>query len=430
MENTPINSEVQPDFISDYNFAVEKQTTAPIFKEIRGKNYIPYTTNDKKEQYPDMLIRLYTNSSLHGAICRSIIDQVTGNGFVWDYEDASKNGQNEKMSAFLGNINKYGEDANEVLRKVVTDFEIIGSFALLVKWSADWKLIETVEHIDISKIRAGKIEIINDIAKVPGYFYSWDWVKQRTPNMFIPMFNEADAVTNKKAFNDAIERGNSEELQKIFMTPTTQIIYYNKYTPSNYYYSLPSYVGAINSIETDIQSDQYGVNSLINGLTAKFNITFFGINTPEERREAGGKFLKQFTGVNGTKNNAIISFAKSKEDMMQIDTLANSKEDKIYNSINENVFQKILSAHRITDPLLVGIKTSGQLGAGEELKNSIDFWNKTVITPLQMEITKVFNKIMKINGLPVVSIEKLSLYNEVTDKEKTGQEAGNNNEII
>ena len=407
---------------------IDVRNSTPIFNEERNKDYIPYRTN-KDEEYPDMLIRLFTNSSLHGAILRAKMDQVKGNGFVWDDGDAKENNISDKMTEFVSDINDKNEDINEVLDKVSKDLCLFNSFALLVTWSTDWSYIESIEHIDFSKLRANKVKVIDNKPTIPGYWFCWDWTKQRQEKTFIPSFDADNARKSSKAYKRAVEEGNNEELEKLFLNPRTQIIYYKDYFPNSFYYAYPSYVSALNAIETDVLCDQYGVNSFERDLTANFLVTFFGVNTPEQKREVASKFLRQYTGATKMKQ-PIISFAKNLEDAMKIDQIANSKEDKIYTSVNENTMQKILSGHRVTDPLLVGIKTSGQLGATEELKQSINFWNKNVIIPIQLKITKVFNKIMKINNLPYISIEQLSLLNGVNDQEDDGQESGNNDDYV
>lgn len=86
--------------------ALDPKNSAPIFKAQRGKDWIPYLDTDNETQYPDVLIDLFNNSALHGAILRSKIDQVAGQGFVWD--DSSLNAE---MDFFMENIND--EDINK-----------------------------------------------------------------------------------------------------------------------------------------------------------------------------------------------------------------------------------------------------------------------------------------------------------------------------
>lgn len=372
--------------------------SAPVFTAQRGKDWVPYTTPDGKKQYGDFLLELFNNSALHGAIVRAKIAQTIGNGIVWDASEGSP--EDEALSDFMLNINdEY--DANELLNRITPDLILGNEIALLVTWTSDWSKIGSIKHIETFKLRAAPVD---DSGKVPGYYYSWDWSKQRNDKVFLPAFNTKSAADNKAAYKAALERGNSEELQKIFLQPTTQVYFYKPYMPGQFYYALPDYVGAIPSIQTDIMSDQYGVAAFQNGLNTDVMVTFFGLRTPEQKTTEAKKFLMMHTGAAKAKK-PLIAFADDANQAPKIDNIGGSKEDKLFMTINENTMQKILSGHRVTDPLLVGIKTAGQLGAGEELQNSIEFWNNTVIKPYQLTIEKILNEFTYINELDPISIE-------------------------
>jgi len=393
---------------TNFEFAeLNPKESAPVFTEVRGKDWIPYLSSDGNSQYPEKLIELFTNSALHGAILRSKIDQVSGNGFIWDASEGS-----DEMDTFMSAVNDQ-EDANEVLWKLSNDLNLFGGVALLINWSKDWTKIVSIEHIDFSKVRCSTVD---DNGKISGYYYSWDWSKQRNDRVFIPAFNEATASENKQAYEDAVKKGNSEELQKIFLQPTTQIFYYKPYISGYFYYPLPSYVGCINSIETDIMSDQYGTSAFKNGLNTDVMVTFFNIRTPEAKNEEARKFLKMHTGAAQAKK-PLIAFADDATQAPKVDNIGGSKEDKLFMTINENTMQKILSGHRVTDPVLVGIKTPGELG-NSDLGLAIDFWNKTVINPMQQTVTKIWNKFMDINEFPSVDIAPFIFTDEVVEPEE------------
>ena len=148
---------------------LDPKQSAPEFNYVRGKEWIPYVTVDGV-QYPDKLIDLYNNSALHGAILQSKIDQVSGNGFIWDEPDSSILEESE-MTYFMDNINS-DEDANELLWKMTSDLEVFGGIALQITWTANWEKIGSIRHLDFSKVRANKV---NDDGKVPGY-YTNDYV--------------------------------------------------------------------------------------------------------------------------------------------------------------------------------------------------------------------------------------------------------------
>ena len=417
--------------IHDIQLSLDPAYSAPTFEAVRGKSWIPYVNPDG-EQYPDMLIALYNNSALHGAILQSKIDQVIGNGFVWDVDDAMDEETQLQMSQFMSDITGDGEDVNEIGYKFSNDLEIFGGIAAIITWTNDWTRIATVEHVDFSKIRAEAVD--PSTGKIPGYWYSWDWSKQRQDKHFLPAFSTAGAQANRAAYKraeQALKDGNPDELEVMLQNPTSQIFYYKPYRPGSFYYPHPDYVGAIAAIQTDILSDQYGVSSFENGLNTNVIVTMFGVATDEQKNKEAKKFLKMHTGA-AKANKPIIAFAKDQNDALKVDPISNSKEDKLFMTINENTLQKILSGHRITDPVLVGIKSPGELG-NSDLSIAIDFWNTTVIQPEQLVLTKFMNKVMEINELPEVFIEPLQLYvdpaDEVEEEIVEEEDPGVGNEI-
>jgi hypothetical protein len=106
--------------------------------------------------------------------------------------------------------------------------------------------------------------------------------------------------------------------------------------------------------------------------------------------------------------------------MMEVDNISGVNEDKNYTKINENAMQEILSGHGVVSPLLVGVKTAGQLGGTTELQDAEKLFYKTVIKPGQHILTKNFNRIMTINGLEELSIEKLTIFDTNAELPETG----------
>lgn len=389
----------------------------PEFKAVRNKEWVPYGDKGSND-YPEKLIEYFNSSALHGAIVRSKIMQVTGNGFTWDKSDP----KSDQCAQFLDNYNS-DEDVNEVLAKVANDYEIFGGYALLVTWTNNWTRIGSVKHVDFSKVRAAKV---NDLGEIPGYYYAFDWSTQRPKTVFIPAFNETTAQANRSAWNYAKKNSDVKELEKIITGDTTQILVYAPYASGTFYYPLPLYVNALSSIQSDIQSDTYSLNSFNNGLSADYIVTMFGNLTNDQKRDEANKFLKRHTAANRA-GQPIIAFAKDKDTAMKVDNISGNKEDKRFTTINENVMQKILSGHRITSPMLMGIKTAGSLGGAQEIQTSYDIMYATVIKPDQLVITKTFNKIQKINELPLLSIEKLNILDNTSNLADPNQ--GNNTDI-
>ena len=106
-------------------------------------------------------------------------------------------------------------------------------------------------------------------------------------------------------------------------------------------------------------------------------------------------------------------------------------EDGYYTTINDMSIQQILTAHRITSPMLLGIKTEGQLGGRAELIDARVLFEHNVIEPMQQEILRQLEGILQINypGI-VLGVQTKTLYEDgeveedvVTSVEVDDQEA-------
>ena len=75
--------------------------------------------------------------------------------------------------------------------------------------------------------------------------------------------------------------------------------------------------------------------------------------------------------------------------------------DKQYLALQELLTSNILSGHRCTSPMLMGIRdTGGGLGNNaDELNSAANFYLNTVIKPYQDQIVKVLRKIFKVNNM-------------------------------
>ena len=63
--------------------------TAPIIKEVRGRDYIEYGTDDWRNLYPQFLIDLYYNSSTHAAIINGTAEMIAGEELVIEDDDTN-----------------------------------------------------------------------------------------------------------------------------------------------------------------------------------------------------------------------------------------------------------------------------------------------------------------------------------------------------
>jgi hypothetical protein len=102
-------------------------------------------------------------------------------------------------------------------------------------------------------------------------------------------------------------------------------------------------------------------------------------------------------------------FNSSKDNAADIQPLGQSiltKED--FTNINNLVQQEIFAGHRITSPMLFGIKTEGQLGGRGEIRDAYEIFTKTYVTERQQVHDAVFTLLKSYTLQPVeMTIEQL-----------------------
>ena len=341
------------------------------------KGDIVYFGQDNK--FPQLLIDLYHKSSVHATAVNAKHQAVVGQGLTGDDE------------VLLEIANSEGETWNDIYSKLALDRVVYGGYALEVIWSQDRTRIAEVYHVDFSYARAKKMD---DRGNVPGYYIYRDWGKTRgiVPHKdnlpYLPKFSRRDR------------------------TEPSQLIYFKPYTTGLDYYPLPDYMGALKTIELDTEVDNFHVNNLKNGLAPSLAITTFTDANEEERGEIERQLRDAYSGTDNAGSLMYMDVA-DREQMPEITPIPQNGADGYYNVVNEMTTQKILTGHRITSPMLVGIKTEGQLGGRAELLDAYSHFLTTVIYPMQSDILKTFEMIFSINGIDTtLGVQQIKLFGD------------------
>lgn len=344
--------------------AVElQQVNLPVFEEkiMSGRPWVRYGSDNL---FPEFLQMLASRSALHGAIVRSKIDYAFGKGI----DDSEVN--NASLSKHFITHPNGEESLDEIYRKLIYDYVLYGSFAVNVIWSDDGTEIAQIYHTDIAKLRSGYAD---EKGRVNTYYYSNQWLK-----------GGAQEVAEIAAFDTATREG-------------SQILYTKDYSPSSKYYALPSYVGALNSIATDCEITNFHLSHLKNGMSPSKMITFTeGEPTEEEEKAIMAQIENLYTGSDNS-GKFMLSFVNDPEHAPKVDTLGADNLGDQFIQLEDSVLQQILSGHRVTSPLLVGIR-SGNNGLGsntDELYTAYTLFYNTVIKPIQDKVLGVLNTILK-----------------------------------
>ena len=180
----------------------------------------------------------------------------------------------------------------------------------------------------------------------------------------------------------------------------SQIYYCKNYTPGNDVYPLPAYVAASNDIVLDSKISRFHVNNISNGLAPSLFISMKnGIPTPESRREVYKEIEETFTGEENA-GRFFLSFSDA-DNAPEVTPIEAANSD-FYVTLEERVTSRILTAHRITSPLLLGIKDSAGFSSNaEEIRVSYAHFEGTVIEPKRKKITSSFGYMLKLAGYNV-----------------------------
>ena len=334
------------------NFAEAKQ---PEYREKKGQGYIEF---GERNDYPNYLLALYNKSAKHNAIVRGKVNYITGNGWATKEEDAN-------AEAFINRPNEY-ENLTDLTRKVSIDIEVFGGAYLEIIWSQLGGKIASICHIDYTKLRSNKDNT--------QFWYKSNWQDRKEEVEVIPAYNTANKVGK-------------------------QILYIKEYRPGLDTYALPSYMGALNYIESDVEVSRHVLGNAQTGFSASKLITLpNGEPSPDEKRNIERRFTDRFSGSDGKK--FILSFVgdiAKKPDVQDLGASDLTKED--FNQVDAMIQQNIFAGHQITTPSLFGILVEGSLGTRSEIRDGYEVFKNTYVNDKQQFLESIFNKLAKINGV-------------------------------
>ena len=331
-----------------------EETKVPEFTEQKGKEWIFYGKNNL---YPQELINLFNRSAKHNAIVTGKAGFIQGNGLI--PKDKLKQAEFDLFEKTLTD-----GSTQRLFYKSVLDFEIYNGFALEMIPSSNGRW--NAYHIDFARLRISK-----DRDKI---FYSEDWskYKQTAEDTNFQEYPLWDANKKKKS-----------------------ILYFCNYRPKAGldYYTYPDYIGAVAYIECDYQIANFHVNNLRHGFTGATIINFFnGEPTPEEQKKIEAKLKKKFAGTDNA-GGIVLVFSDNKSKEPKIENILPSDFDKQFDILNKTVQQEIFTGHKITSPMLFGIKTEGQLGGRDEIKEAYELFQNTYINEHRNKVLEVYNKL-------------------------------------
>ena len=371
-------------------------STSPIVAEVRGKDWIEYGTEDWRNLYPQFIIDLYYSSSITAAIVNATAEMIAGENLIIEDEEDRNTEARVKLQNFMDRANG-NESLHEVIKKLAFDFKLQGAFALNVVCSKDRTQIAEIYHVDVSKVRCARPD---ELGKTKGYYISSDWTNTRQNKpYYVPAFNTNDR------------------------TSANQIMYSGLYSPNMNSYYTPDWVSCSNWALIDGRISEYHLNNISSGFSGSFMINFSnGIPTQEERFQIEQSITEKFTGQNNA-GKFVLTFSDDKTRTPEVTAISPADLDKQYIALQELLTSNILSGHRVTSPMLMGIKNDTGLGSNvDELNSAANFYLNTVVKPFQDHVVKKLRKIFQVNDMdmPVNFIQLKPITLEFTSEDLKG----------
>ena len=327
--------------------------------------YVPFGVYGQDDFF-DAVVGAFNVSTTTSACVEGIADLIYGKGLY---------SKSEGFDTILQKI-----IPQEETKRVAFDLKLFGNAAYQVYWNDEHTKVIKFYHVPVQYLRAEKLY---GNPKIENYYYCHDWQDQR-------------AVKNKKKIPTF---GTSNE--------KCEILYIKNYFPGLYYYSLPDWVSAMQYSIAEGEISNLHINNITNGFLPAVMINFNnGVPAPEERETIEDLIQAKFTGTDNA-GRFMLSFnddplTKPTIDVIQIDNLHEK-----YEYVAEYTQDRILVAHRVTSPLLFGIRTAnnGFSSQSEEMMTAFSIMQTMTISPFQNLILNSLD-----NALSEGGYEETELY--------------------
>jgi len=109
---------------------------------------------------------------------------------------------------------------------------------------------------------------------------------------------------------------------------------------------------------------------------------------------------------------AVAFFANSQDQLPKIESLPTNGNDSLFQEASQLNTEQICFAHTI-DPILMGVRTTGSLGGGADIKQAYVIFEKNVVMELRSCVEHIFQELLTIAKIPAeFTINNFQIINE------------------
>ena len=314
-----------------------------------GGNFVFFGSDNL---YPQYLNQIYYSSPLHGAIVNYKTNAVVGGGY--EFDEKKLNAKDKvNLYAFAKKI-----DIDKSLKRICKD--LILHERVYYKLTLKEGQIKNIKYISPEKVRINKDKSL--------YSISNDWLYRSDVYTLAP-------------YHPTCKDG--------------EYIYcYELDSVGQDVYPIPQYTSALNFAFLSGELSYLAKANIQNSVFPSFAMMFPKKPQSPEEMELIKNTVNKLKGAENA-GKAVAFFANNKESLPELITVPTNDNDKLFKESSELNTEQICFSHMI-DPILMGVRTTGSLGNGSDIKQSYVIFEKNVVAPLRECVTDIFNHLLRI----------------------------------
>ena len=328
----------------------------------------PGNTGILSPQYsPEELTRYFQLNSYHQRCIQTKALVTAGLGYeitpstVDDLSTSTEGKDASSITRFIeDNEKETGETFIEMMIKFQTDFEVFG-YAFLEKVRNNEDKTEYLYHIPAR-------------------------------NAYLSIDAENGERVLTQSINGKTQIFNENEFLMI-----------NNYNPDNRYYGLPEYISALPAIMLDREMMEYNINRIQNNAIPDLIVSVSGTQLTREQKDMMKEFWRNnFKGAGNSGKTLLIETAV-KDSQVQVTEIKSTYRDGAFRLAKRECRDEIIACHGVP-PILLGIKTSGNLGSGKDIIEQMRTFKEIIIEPRQRRLEHLINNFFR-NELGITKAE-------------------------
>jgi len=329
--------------------------------------YIPFGQDN---MFPELLNQLYYTSPLHGAIVDFKTNAIVGGGYT--LETAKMSSEDKlKLYTFEKKM-KLNKTSKAIAQQLIVHHRVY--FKLCYNEKGE---LYKIHNVSPEKVRVARDKIT--------YFMCDDWSAR------------IDVVPIKRA------HPTNRDIEQLYV--------YEIMTLGQEWYSLPQYTSALNFAFLSGELSYFAKSNIQNSVFPSFAMMFPKRPQSEEEKHMIKNTIDRLKGA-ANAGKAVAFFANSAEQLPKIEPLPTNNNDKLFHEASALNTEQICFSHTI-DPILMGVRTTGALGGGADIKQAYVVFEKNVVMPLRDQVEEIVNELLALAKIPgTYTINNFQIINE------------------